>query len=152
MPIVAYYSFTNKNIMRVFYNLHFNMLKYSGIEIRGARIKFGKTQKEFGELLGVGQRTIQKWESDESDISETAQKLLTILINQGEEILGVSTRNTSFEKDKEVSIEETIANAVLEKLRPYFANIENALAENILDVDDLIDKVDEIKKTRSNKL
>lgn len=49
-------------------------------------------------------------------------------------------------------IEDIIADKVVKKLEPYFKNLETAMASNTLDLDDLLDRIEEIKGSKSDKL
>jgi DNA-binding transcriptional regulator YiaG len=50
-------------------------------EIRAARIKFDLSQKEAGQILGVDETTIQRWESGETKKIRRAQ--LDRLVDEG---------------------------------------------------------------------
>jgi DNA-binding transcriptional regulator YiaG len=51
----------------------------SGKELRAARQELGLTVTEIAASLGVSARTIDRWESSEKPIPETASRLFKIL-------------------------------------------------------------------------
>ncbi len=51
-------------------------MKYSGLDIREIRKSMNLTQTEFGKMLGVGLRSVQNWESEDRNLSDTARLLL----------------------------------------------------------------------------
>ncbi len=60
-----------------------------------------------------------------------------------EEKLKLEEPAATYEKRK---IEDIIAEKVIEKMLPYFTRIEVALAENLLDVDDIKEELKSLKK------
>lgn len=48
------------------------------IDIKKIRKSLDMTQTEFGEMLGVGLRSVQNWESGKRNISDSAKKLLEL--------------------------------------------------------------------------
>ena len=48
----------------------------NALEIKKIRKNMGMSQTEFGDMLGVGIRSVQLWESGNRNISESAKKLL----------------------------------------------------------------------------
>ncbi len=57
----------------------------NNLEIKKIRKELGKSQKEFAKMLGVGDRAVQTWESGERNISQSAEILLKMIINNGEQ-------------------------------------------------------------------
>lgn len=60
-------------------------MSFSKEEIRKIRKRLGKTQTEFGEMLGVGLRIVQRWEKGERVISKSAEMLLESIVAEHEE-------------------------------------------------------------------
>lgn len=55
----------------------------NALEIKKIRQDMGLSHTKFGEMLGVGTRTVQLWENGERNISESGKKLLlNILANE----------------------------------------------------------------------
>ena len=51
-------------------------------EVKGLRQRLGKTQKEFGEMLGVHVVTVIRWESGSFNPSKMAAKMLDRLVSK----------------------------------------------------------------------
>lgn len=45
-------------------------------EVRTIRTTLGKTQREFGALLGVGEFTVWRWEADKRPVTEAHTRLM----------------------------------------------------------------------------
>lgn len=54
-------------------------LEWTPEKIRKLRIKLGKTQKEFAELIGVHAGTVIRWENGTFNPSKMALKILDIV-------------------------------------------------------------------------
>lgn len=55
---------------------------WTGDKIRALRLRFGETQKEFADRLGVSVQAVSWWEQDRGRPSGPAEKLLTIIDQQ----------------------------------------------------------------------
>ena len=51
-------------------------MSFTHLEIREIRKRLGKSQTEFGKMLGVGLRIVQRWEKGDRKISKSAAMLL----------------------------------------------------------------------------
>ena len=59
---------------------------YSKLELKEIRKRLGKTQTEFGKMLGVGLRIVQRWEKGERNISKASRMLLTSIVSDAKEV------------------------------------------------------------------
>lgn len=55
---------------------------WDGDKVRALRMRFGETQAEFGERLGVSVQAVSWWEQNRGKPSGPAEKLLTMLQQQ----------------------------------------------------------------------
>lgn len=55
-------------------------IEFSADTIKKLRNQIGTTQAELANLVGVSKRTVEAWESNRSEPNRSAQKLLTLLI------------------------------------------------------------------------
>lgn len=59
-----------------------SLRKLRGKEVRFLRNELDLSQKALGDLLGVGDTTVARWESGRGKITETAQKLFCLLYRE----------------------------------------------------------------------
>jgi len=85
----------------------------NALDIKKIRKSMGMSQTDFGQMLGVGIRSIQLWESGSRDISESAKKLLIATINE------------------EKSIPDTIEDLLIKKVEKNFKGEIDELKEMI---------------------
>ena len=67
------------------------------LEIKNIRKELGLNQTEFGEMLGVGIRTVQLWEKGKREISGKAKRLLKTSLNE-EKIISDSVEDLLLKK------------------------------------------------------
>ncbi len=121
--------------------------KFTADEFRSIRIDMNLTQEKFGEILGLGTRMVQKIEKGDSDISDSVDKLLKMIVKNDsptsvEQLLKEPEENYG---EKISSIEDIIAKKILAKLKPHLNQSEQALAKILLDLDQIKDNIN--KKT-----
>ncbi len=104
----------------------------NNLEIKKIRKELRKTQSEFAELLGVGERAVQTWESGERNISQSALLLLKMIlkyehrdtvhiINEPENDEDIYSNATN---ETEKPLQDIVADKVLEKLEPLLKKVE----------------------------
>lgn len=116
-------------------------MKYSYLQIKEIRKKFGFNQEKFGQMLGVGQRIVQKWEKGDSEISDTCQKLLEMKLKYSIDLNSqiVKEEPEAYNLNKKNSVEDIISDSILSKLQPEI----NILKENLKEI---LLKIDKIRK------
>ena len=76
----------------------------NNLEIKQARTKLNKTQKEFAELLGVGTRAVQTWEDGTRNISKSSLIVLNRIMD--EQSSGSDENETITVGEYEVTLKE----------------------------------------------
>ena len=99
--------------IRIIYIFFHKIHKMNALDIKKIRKSMGMSQTDFGQILGVGIRSIQLWESGSRDISESAKKLLIATINE------------------EKSIPDTIEDLLIKKVEKNFKGEIDELKEMI---------------------
>jgi DNA-binding transcriptional regulator YiaG len=61
-----------------------NMIEWTPNTVRKFREHLGKTQAEMGEMLGVTQGTVSRWETGAQPLLQIACKFLDVLAEQAE--------------------------------------------------------------------
>lgn len=75
---------------------------------------FSMTQEEFGSMLGVGPRIVQKWEKSNAEISDSVDKLLKLLVKDREEEAIIQPREDIDPEHKKNEISVLVNNTIFE--------------------------------------
>lgn len=126
-------------------------------ELKQKRTSLGLTQSDLASAIGKSRKTINSYEQGAS-IPDSVEKLLLMYFDKVTKGYTIPDKKTPI---KEVgSMEDLLSNAVIEKLKPLLAGVQenhstmingNAeiiqqIAHLILDVDELQDIVEELKE------
>ncbi len=127
----------------------------TGIELKNKREALGLSQKELATLIGVGKNTIYNYESG-GKIPDSKVPILDSVLNR--DIETIEHKKTPLKEAG--SMEDLLSNAVIEKLKPLLAGVQEnhstmiegisemqrQLALVLLDNDELQDHVEDLKE------
>lgn len=74
-------------------------MSFNGLEIKEIRSRMRLNQTDFGKMLGVGLRIVQRWEKGERDVSPTIQLLLDLILKDKKEAQPVKDLEPPIKRD-----------------------------------------------------
>ncbi len=138
--------FVQVNTIYEFFSLYiYKPFIMKDLELKKIRSKYNWTQKEAAERLQVTLRTVQNYEDGSRKMPESTKKLLDMILKY--EIRGTTPEASRDQEPTDLAqpyktkttAEDIIADKVIEKLLPHFKEIENAIAEGLLSIEELKD-------------
>lgn len=119
------------------------MLKYSPLEIKNIRKKFQLNQEDFGNMLGVGLKTVSNWEKGISEISDSCQLLLKL---KAEKDLKEHTVNEEMINYEKKTVESILAAEVEKKMIKQFELIQDMINLIIIQNEKIIKILEKVSK------